>query len=139
MTETIIDGHDLVLGRVASSITKKLLNEETVVILNAEKMVISGHLKDVTSKYKALFDLKDKANPEHSPYWSRRPDFFVKRVIRGMLPYKHARGKAAFKRLRVYIGIPEQYSSVKLDNTNYKKSSEIYENVITVKELLNRL
>ena len=30
----------------------------------------------------------------------------VKRMIRGMLPYKTARGRAAYKRLKVYNGDP---------------------------------
>ena len=139
MAETIVDGKGLVLGRAGSSIAKKLLNEEHVVVLNSERMMISGHRRDLDLKYKTRFDLQDKANPEHSPYWSKRPDLFVRRVIRGMLPYKQARGKTALKRLRVYIGVPEQYKSAKHTDIGAKRADEIYDNVVTVKELLGRL
>jgi large subunit ribosomal protein L13 len=27
-----------------------------------------------------------------------------------MIPYKSSRGRAAYKRLKVYVGIPEEYS-----------------------------
>jgi ribosomal protein L13, archaeal/eukaryotic len=93
MAERIIDGKGAILGRAASRIAKMLLNGDSVVLLNAEKMLISGHKRNIIENYKHRLDLKDKANPEHSPYWSRKPDLFVKRVIRGMLPYKKPKVK----------------------------------------------
>ena len=90
--EYLIDGTDKVLGRLASQAAKLLLNENSVVVVNAENVVITGHERDLTEKYKQRIELKDKANPEHSPYWPRRADMFVKRVVRGMLPYKKPKG-----------------------------------------------
>ncbi len=137
--EYLIDGTDKVLGRVASQAAKLLLNENTVAVVNAERMIITGHEKDITEKYKRLIDLKDKANPEHSPYWPRRPDMFVKRIVRGMLPYKKPRGKAAFKRLRVYVGFPEELKKAKEFDAESRKSHEIFESTITIKELTQKL
>ncbi len=101
-------------------------------------MIISGHQDRIQDKYKRLIELKDKANPEHSPYWPRRPDMFVKRVIRGMLPYKRPKGKSAFKRLRVYVGAPD---GVKGEQFSVKSSGsrEIFETVMTVKQLTDKL
>ncbi|MBI5159465.1 50S ribosomal protein L13 [Candidatus Micrarchaeota archaeon] len=104
----VIDGKDLVLGRVASKVAKTLLNGEDVALVNAEKLVISGSPKATTEKYLTRRRLKDKANPEHSPHWPRRPDLLVRRIIRGMLPFKKARGREAFKKLRVYAGVPKE-------------------------------
>lgn len=137
--EYVVDGQDKVLGRAASQIAKLLLSENSVSVINAEKMVISGHERDLHDKYKRLIELQDKANPEHSPYWPRRPDMFVKRVIRGMLPYKKPKGKAAFKRLRVYVGAPAEVKKAKAFEIKYKPSIEIPESVITIKELTEKL
>ena len=38
----IINGEDQILGRLASIVSKKLLEGENIVIVNAEKIVISG-------------------------------------------------------------------------------------------------
>ncbi len=135
----VVDGKDKVLGRVGSQVAKLLLNENNVTIVNSEQMVITGHSADIIAKYKQLLELKDKANPEHSPYWPRRPDMFVKRVIRGMLPYKRPKGKTAFKKLRVYIGVPEELKNAKHYDIKSKKPSEIFEKTISVKTLTEKL
>ncbi len=135
----VINGSNLVVGRVASAVAKMLLKGNSVVLLNSEMMVMSGHLRSAMDKYKRIFELQDKANPEHSPYWSRRPDLFVKRIVRGMLPYKAARGRTAYKRLRVYTGIPSEFKDAKPYDIKLKKADEIYEKVFYVKDLLGKL
>lgn len=137
MKEHVIDGNGKILGRLASQVAKLLLNGDKVVLVNAENIAISGHPKSIVERYKQLVELKDKANPEHSPYWSRRPDLFVKRVVRGMLPYKKARGKKAYKLLRVYSSKPEGIN--KFEDLASKHPSELYENTMTVKELSKKL
>jgi large subunit ribosomal protein L13 len=34
----------------------------------------------------------------------------MKRTIRGMLPYKRERGIEAFKRVKVYVGVPREFA-----------------------------
>ncbi len=135
----VIDGKGRVLGRVGSRVAKMLLENKNVALINAEDVVISGHIREITSKYKRRFELQDKANPEHSPYWSRRSDLFVKRVIRGMLPYKQPKGKKAYKLLRVYLGVPEELKSAKPVVIESKNPDGIFENTFTVKEILAKL
>ncbi|MDE1768255.1 MAG: 50S ribosomal protein L13 [Candidatus Micrarchaeota archaeon] len=139
MQNYIIDGQDKVIGRAGSQIAKLLLNGNNVNLVNAEKMVMTGHERDILEKYKQLLELKDKANPEHSPYWPRRPDMFVKRIIRGMLPYKKPSGKAAFKRLKVFIGVPEEFKSAKMHEVKTKKSMDIFENTMSIKQITEKL
>jgi large subunit ribosomal protein L13 len=139
MAEYFINGEKKILGRLGSQIAKRLINGDKITVLNAEKLAISGHEADIYAKYKQLVELTDKANPEHAPYWSRRPDMFVKRVIRGMLPYKKPKGKEAFKNLRVYIGVPEEFKDKKFHDLKAKDSSEMYENVVTIKHLTTML
>ncbi|MCL4364723.1 MAG: 50S ribosomal protein L13 [Candidatus Marsarchaeota archaeon] len=136
----VIDGSNKVLGRVASQVAKMLLTNNRVSVVNAESMIMTGHEKSLMEKYKRLIELKDKANPEHSPYWPRRSDLFVKRVIRGMLPYKKPKGKSAFKNLKVYIGVPESLRGAKAeDSIRTKDPKDIFETTMTVGKLMQRL
>jgi large subunit ribosomal protein L13 len=60
----------------------------------------------VLERYTGRRQPKFKGNPEKSPYWPKVPDRFVKRLIRGMLPRKKPSGRAAYKKLKVYMGKP---------------------------------
>jgi large subunit ribosomal protein L13 len=131
----VIDCSSKLLGRLASKVAKLLLTGNTVTLVNAEKAAISGHGRDIVSSYKQKVEWVDKANPEHSPYWSRRPDFFVKRVVRGMLPYKQPRGKEAYRRLTVYVGVPARIGKESFEKIEIKGMRETYEGAMTVKEL----
>ncbi|MGA3020766.1 MAG: 50S ribosomal protein L13 [Candidatus Micrarchaeales archaeon] len=137
--EFVIDCDSKILGRLASHVAKMLLKGNKVVLVNAERAAISGHARGIVAEYKRRVELQDKANPEHSPYWSRRPDFLVKRIVRGMLPYKKTKGRDAYGRLRVYVGIPAEFSKVKFEKVQIKEMQESYENSISVKELSERL
>lgn len=102
----IIDGTDLIFGRAASKIAKELLNKQDVILVNAEKMIISGNPKAIVERYRVKRSLKTKSSPEKSARWPRIPSKFVKRILRGMLPKKKAKGRDALKRLKVYEGVP---------------------------------
>jgi len=100
----IIDGSNCVLGRMATVVAKKALAGEPVTIINAEKIVITGNPVSVVREYRALFEIRNIAKPVRSPHWSKRPDLFVKRSIRGMLPRRTERGTEALARIRAYMG-----------------------------------
>ena len=53
-------------------------------------------------------------HPHRSQTHSRLPDRWVRRTIRGMLPWKQARGKEAFKMIMCYIGAPAEFSGKEL-------------------------
>ncbi len=103
----VIDATDQILGRMASIVAKRLLEGETVTIVNPEKAIITGNPDGIYEKYKARFDLSRAVNPRRGPFYPRTPDRIVSRAVRGMLPWSKARGKEAFRRLRVYRGVPE--------------------------------
>ena len=136
--ELVIDCDAQIVGRLASHVAKLLLKGNSVTLVNAEKAAISGHVSDVVANYKQKVEFKDKANPEHSSYWSRRPDFLVKRIVRGMLPFKKPTGREAFKRLRVYVGVPAEIKG-KIEKDQVKNKLEAYEDTITVRELSEKL
>lgn len=98
----IVDGNNLIFGRMATSVAKNLLNGEHVYIINAENIMISGNKTRIVSRYLSRRKLKNKADPEKSPHYPRVPYLLVKRMIRTMLPWKKSKGKAAYKRLKVF-------------------------------------
>ncbi len=104
----IVDAKDQILGRMSSKIASLLLSGKNVIVVNAEKVVISGTKERVINRFKEKFERSTLKNPEKLGHRNpRRPDGVVRRTIRGMLPYKQEKGRLAFKRLKVYIGIPE--------------------------------
>ncbi len=106
----IIDGEGLVLGRLASTVSKKLLNGENITVLNAEKILITGTKDWAYKKYKQRIDRASISNPRKmGPKYPRRPDDIFRRTVRGMLPYKKSKGREAFKTLKVYVGVPGQF------------------------------
>ena len=103
----VVDADRRVLGRMASEIAKQALLGEDVVVVNAEKAYVSGDAKSIYRDRRALFSIKNKGNMTKGPFHYKRPDKYVRKVIRGMLPYKTERGRKAFERVKVYIGVPE--------------------------------
>lgn len=136
---TVFDANGKVLGRLASVVAKNLLNGKNVAVINARDAVITGSKNVIAARYKTRLDLQEKENPEHSPYWPRRPDMLVKRVIRGMLPYRKPSGKSAYRRLRVFAGVPETFKNVKPMAMESKDPKRIYSGSIRVSELSNLL
>jgi len=110
----IVDAKDQILGRMSSKVASLLLSGKNVIVINAEKAVISGTKERVISRFKEKFERSTLKNPEKLGHRNpKRPDGIVRRTIRGMLPYKQEKGRLAFKRLRVYIGIPENLQNAK--------------------------
>lgn len=110
----IIDGTDAILGRLSAKIAKELLKNETVVVINSEKIIISGNPKAVVERFK---EKREKTDPYKGPFYPRYPDRILKRTVRGMLPYKKARGRTALRKLKVYIGNPDNLKGVALGKT----------------------
>jgi large subunit ribosomal protein L13 len=100
---TLIDATGLVLGRAASLIAKRLLGGETVVVVNAEKSVVTGARAMVVREYTAA---RAQGSVRSGPHFPRYPDRIFRRTVRGMLPHLKTRGKVAFHRLHVFIGVP---------------------------------
>ncbi|HDN68763.1 50S ribosomal protein L13 [ANME-1 cluster archaeon ex4572_4] len=118
----IINGEGQILGRLASEVAKRLLKEEgkRIAIVNAEQVVVSGSKVSVFKEYKQR---KDRGSREQGPYFPKMPDRIVKRTIRGMLPYKRARGRDAFSRLRVYLGVPEECEKMRQEKMKQFKNA----------------
>lgn len=108
----IIDGKNAVLGRLASYVAKEALKGEEIIILNCEKVIITGNKKDI--KKKSEEKRKRVGSGQQGPKHSRIYEKIVKRVIRGMLPNPRVgRGKEAFSRIKCYQGTPKEFQDSK--------------------------
>jgi large subunit ribosomal protein L13 len=107
--EIIVDAKDMVVGRIASIVAKKLLLGYRVNVINVEKAVFTGTKERVLDNFKKKLSIQSKVNPRrHGPFKPRTPEGIFRRVVRGMLPRKKSKGKDALRRLRVYRGIPSE-------------------------------
>jgi large subunit ribosomal protein L13 len=135
-SEIVIDATNLILGRMATVVAKHLLEGGNVTVLNSEKTVISGkrgsHVQDAKEKLKI-------GHPRKGPYFPRQPDRYVKRVVRGMLPRQSAKGKEAYKRLRVFIGVPPEFKDVPLKTISEANAEKLKCPTITVGELVKEI
>ena len=104
----IINGEDLVLGRLASFAAKRLLEGERVTVMNAEQVVVSGRKEATFDAYDAWLEVRNLTNPRKGPFHLKHPEELVRRAIRGMLPFDKPRGRVAYRHLRVYIGVPQE-------------------------------
>lgn len=129
----IIDGTNAVFGRMATQVAKKALLGETIDIVNCEKVLFSGKKEVIFAKYDRL---KKMGTPRKGPFFSSNPEKFLKRVIRGMLPVKQAKGSAAFDRIKCYVGVPEQFEGQELVKMGDK---ELRVNAVTVSEICKHI
>jgi len=125
----IVNAAECIAGRMCSKVSKLLLQGTRVTIVNAEKAVLSGHRHMLIEAYKKKLEISSATNPIHGPFHPRRPDTMVTRLVRGMLPKRKSSGLEAFRRLRVYIGVPEKLGTSKLlsfDDSKITKPASYY-------------
>ena len=142
----LIDAKDKILGRFCSQIAKLALLGHNIVIINAKDAIISGTKNNIHENFLKKLNISTATNPRRGPFWPRRPDTFMRNVIKKMLPRKKLRGKEAYKRVHVYIGeIPERFkkryqklTSMEIDNADKKRLS-YYNKFITLENLCTRL
>ena len=116
---TVVDASGLLLGRAASVIAKRLLNGESIVVVNAEQSVVSGGRKMVLDHYTAA---RARGSVRSGPHFPRNPDRIFRRTVRGMLPHLKTRGKVAFDRLEVFIGVPDEWKGAKAETLEQAKA-----------------
>jgi len=106
--KTVIDAKDLVVGRLASHVAKRLLDGEEIHILNAEKAWVSGKRDAILGLYRWK---KEVGFRRKGPFYPRTPDRMLKRSVRGMLDYNDKPShRSAYRRLRTYVGIPKEFA-----------------------------
>ena len=118
----LFDASDRVLGRFATKIADKLRGKDKptftphvdggdfVVVINAEKVKVTGKKSDQKKYYKhSLYPggLKEKSYQE---VLNNNPERIIENAVRGMLP-KNKLGKSMFKKLKVYRGSEHPHES----------------------------
>ena len=111
--EIIIDGKDHLLGRLASSIAKELLNGQRVVVVRCEAICKSGSLFRNKVEWMEFLNKKATHNPRKWFVHYRSPSRTLWRTIRGMVSHKTPRGAAALGKLKVFEGMPTPYDTCK--------------------------
>ncbi|KAF4307923.1 Ribosomal protein L13 eukaryotic/archaeal [Botryosphaeria dothidea] len=133
----VIDGKGHLLGRLASTVAKQLLNGQKIVVVRCEALNISGEFfraksrdfgragpnltigaqltwSATTVKYQAFLRKQTRYNPTRGgPFHFRAPSKMFWRTVRGMIPHKTARGAAAMERLKTFEGVPQPYDHMK--------------------------
>ena len=135
----LLDARNQVLGRLASYAAKHALGGSKVVVLNAEQAVISGRRANIIGEAKIRLETRTLANQTTAPVHQRRPDLYLRRVIRGMLPWEKAKGKAAFHRIYVYMGVPEEYANKSTTNIPGANASKLNTAYLTLADLAKEI
>lgn len=131
---TIIDANGLTLGRLSTNAAKRLIKGEEITIINSEKAIISGKKTSLKNIYTHK---REQGTYRKGPFFPRTPDQIVKRTIRGMIPYQKSHGRAAFKKLKCYIGIPKEFEGKKFETLKEAKKQPV--DYITIEELSRSL
>ena len=132
----IVNAEGLILGRMASKVAKKLLNGEEIVIVNAEKIIISGKRKSKIAEAKQFLEV---GAPERGPFHYRRPDRIVRKTVGGMLPIKQPKGKNALARLKVFMGVPEELKNQKTETFTEAQATKLKGPSLTLGELAKEI
>lgn len=111
----IISAENAVLGRLASIVAERLLKDEKIIIVNAERAIVNGTRKGILQRYINRKNLKVKGNPLKGPRFHASPNSLVKAAIKGMLPMKSSRGKKALRKVRIFVGIPKEFEGKEIE------------------------
>ena len=134
-----VDATNQIAGRLSSKVAKLLVSGKRVIVVNAEKSLISGSKTSVVRQWQERLEIASHVNPIYGPNHPRRPDNILKRMVRGMVPRKKTKGDLAMKRLRVFVGVPSGVNWAKLTQFEDAAASRPIPVYVTMKELSKTL
>lgn len=138
-TIVVVDATNCIAGRMCSHVSKLLLQGNRVAIVNAEKAMLSGNRYKTIDSYKEHLGINSVTNPIHGPFHPRRPDTILSKMVRGMVPKRKPDGISAFKRLRVYMGVPEDMKSAKMKSFDDSKITKPESYYISIAEVAKQI
>lgn len=110
----IIDAKGHMMGRLAATVAKEILNGQRIVVVRIEEALVSGPLDRNLRDFARFRNKASNTNPwKGGPWHHRAPSKIFWRAVRGMTPHKTARGAAALGRLKIFEGCPHPYSHQK--------------------------
>ena len=78
---TVVDGTNLIAGRVCSNVAKLLRSGNRIFIINCEKIMISGKKSSIIKEYEDFLKIHSIIHPQHGPFHPRRPDTIIKSCL----------------------------------------------------------
>jgi large subunit ribosomal protein L13 len=111
----VIDAEGIVLGRLATEVATLLRGKhkptyaphvdsgDYVIIVNAEKVVLTGNKRDQKLAYRHSGYPGGLRKRTFGELLDTKPERLVEKVVKGMLP-KNKLGRAQAKKLKVYAG-----------------------------------
>ncbi|MCJ7714260.1 50S ribosomal protein L13 [Candidatus Bathyarchaeota archaeon] len=132
----IVNAEGLIMGRMASKVAKLLLNGNKVVIINAEKTIISGKKRSKVAEAKEFLEV---GSPKRGPFHYRRPDKILRKTVRGMLPHRQPKGRTAYKKLKVFLGIPKEFEEKQMITLKDAQASKLTGPYFTLGELAREI
>jgi large subunit ribosomal protein L13 len=120
---------------MGSEVAKAALLGKEVKIVNCEKIFMTGNRDNLFANFERKRKLGTWAK---GPFYPRMPDRLVKRLIRGMLPIKTARGREALKRIMCYVSVPSEFKNEKLETIKHADVSRLSTNKYTSIEEISR-
>jgi len=117
--DAVVDTSFCVYGRVASRVAERALDGWKIAVVNVEEAVITGSEEDVLSTHKK----RSEIGSDQGPRYPKKPDRIFKRAVRGMLPYKKAKGREALENIRAFIGNPYEIQGIRFEDTSINQRS----------------
>ncbi|WP_319404632.1 50S ribosomal protein L13 [uncultured Desulfosarcina sp.] len=111
----VVDADGAILGRLASQVAAALRGKnnplytphadlgDSVVVINAEKIVLTGRKMEQKNYYRHSGYIGGLKTITAKKLIEKRPEDVVRFAVKGMLP-KNSLGRRLFKKLKVYAG-----------------------------------
>ena len=111
----VVDANGVVLGRLATQVAHRLRGKHNplftphtdtgdwVIVINAEKIVLTGRKLDQKMYYRHSGYIGGLKQMTAKELLEKKPEELVRSAVKGMLP-KNKLGRQLFKKLKVYTG-----------------------------------
>jgi large subunit ribosomal protein L13 len=111
----VVDAEGKILGRLASQVAARLRGKhnpmytphadtgDTIVVINAEKVVLTGRKMDQKRYYRHSGYMGGIKETPIREMLAKKPEEVLRFAVKGMLP-KNRLGRKIFKKLKVYAG-----------------------------------
>jgi large subunit ribosomal protein L13 len=118
----LIDAEGIVLGRLASeaanllrakhktNFTTHLDNGDHIVIVNADKVILSGRKMEQKVYRRHTGYPGGVRNRAYTQWFAEQPEEVVRKAVRGMLP-RNGLGRHLLKRVRIYRGAEHPHAA----------------------------
>ena len=111
----VVDAEGAILGRLASNVASRLRGKHNplftphvdtgdwVIVINAEKIVLTGRKLDQKTYYRHSGYMGGLKSITAKKLMEKRPEDLIRHAVKGMLP-KNRLGRKLFNKLKVYTG-----------------------------------